>query len=212
MTCPSCGRENAAGGVFCMRCGVPLQQTVGEAARESPAPSPPPVYGAPPAESPGFAPGTIAPEYAGFWRRFFASLIDGIILGVLTTVVYFPVAMVIGLAGFASASSSGDFSNLGFIEGPLVALNWIVSILISWLYEAMLPASAKQATLGKMALGMIVTDLDGRRLSFGRATGRYFGKWVSSFTLLIGYLIQPFTAKRQALHDMLAGTLVVMQR
>jgi uncharacterized RDD family membrane protein YckC len=212
MTCPSCGRENAAGGVFCMRCGAPLQQTVGESVRERPAASPPPVYGAQPAESPGFSPASIHPQYAGFWRRFFASLIDGIILGILTTVVYFPVAMVIGLAGFAGASSSGDFSNLGVIEGPLVALNWIVSISISWLYEALLTASAKQATLGKMALGMIVTDLEGRRMSFGRATGRYFGKWVSSFTLLIGYLIQPFTAKRQALHDMLAGTLVLMQR
>lgn len=194
-----------------MRCGAPLQQSVGEAARQ--APTAPALVDRPQrAESLGYAPAALPPEYAGFWRRFFAALIDGIIVSIVSTLVYFPMVIVIGLAGVAGASSGGDFSDLGFIEGPLMALNWIVSIAITWLYEALLTASPKQATLGKMALGMIVTDLEGRRISFGRSTGRYFGKWVSSFTLLIGYLIQPFTAKRQALHDLLAGTLVVMQR
>ena len=188
-----------------MRCGAPLQQTVGEAPTATP-----PVYGTDPA--PSYSPSAIPPDYAGFWRRFFASMIDGVIVGTISLVIYFPLAIVIGLAGFAGASSGGDLSSLeGLIEGPLVALNWIVSISISWAYEAILTASSKQATIGKLALGMIVTDLEGNRLSLGRSTGRYFGKWVSSMTLGIGYLIQPFTAKRQALHDLIAGTLVVKQ-
>ena len=65
------------------------------------------------------------------------------------------------------------------------------------------------ATPGKMACGIKVTDLDGRRISFGRATGRFFGKILSTLILLIGFLMQPFTARKQALHDILAGTLVV---
>lgn len=195
-----------------MRCGAPLQQTVGGGAASDRSAALAPPYGIQAGSSLGYAPAALPPEYAGFWRRFFASAIDGVILGIVSMVIYFPIAILIGLVGLAGASSGGDFSDLGLVEGPLAALNWIVSIGVSWLYEALLTASAKQATLGKMALGVIVTDLEGRRLSFGRATGRYFGKWVSSLTLLIGYLIQPFTAKRQALHDLLAGTLVVMQR
>jgi uncharacterized RDD family membrane protein YckC len=63
-----------------------------------------------------------------------------------------------------------------------------------------------------MALNLVVTDENGAKISFGRATGRHFGKYLSALILFIGYLIQPFTAKRQALHDMLAGTLVVVRR
>ena len=70
-------------------------------------------------------------------------------------------------------------------------------------------SSAKQATVGKMALGIIVTDLDGRRIGFGRATGRYFAKILSALTLGIGFLMAGFTERKQALHDMVASCLVV---
>jgi uncharacterized RDD family membrane protein YckC len=60
-----------------------------------------------------------------------------------------------------------------------------------------------------MAVGIVVTDMNGGRVSFGRATGRYFGKILSSITLFIGYLMQPFTERRQTLHDMLAACLVL---
>jgi uncharacterized RDD family membrane protein YckC len=60
-----------------------------------------------------------------------------------------------------------------------------------------------------MALGIRVTDLDGGRISFGRATGRYFGKILSGLILGIGFLMAAFTERKQALHDLLAGTLVV---
>jgi uncharacterized RDD family membrane protein YckC len=70
-------------------------------------------------------------------------------------------------------------------------------------------SSAKQATVGKMALGIIVTDLEGRRLGFGRATGRYFAKILSALILGIGFLMAAFTERKQGLHDMVASTLVV---
>jgi uncharacterized RDD family membrane protein YckC len=70
-------------------------------------------------------------------------------------------------------------------------------------------SSARQATLGKMALGIVVTDLDGNRIGFGRATGRYFAKILSALILLIGFIMAAFTQKKQGLHDIIAGTLVV---
>ncbi len=94
---------------------------------------------------------------------------------------------------------------IGF-AGPLAAL---VITSIYWLYHAWMTSSPRQATLGKLALGLIVTDLDGNRISFWRASLRFFGTLVSGSVLNIGYLIQPFTAKKQALHDLMAGTLVI---
>lgn len=70
-------------------------------------------------------------------------------------------------------------------------------------------SSAKQATLGKMALGIVVTDLEGARIGFGRATGRYFAKILSGLILGIGFLMAAFTERKQGLHDIIAGTLVV---
>jgi uncharacterized RDD family membrane protein YckC len=80
-----------------------------------------------------------------------------------------------------------------------------------WLYFAMMESSNKMATLGKMAIGIKVTDLNGNRISFGRATGRYFAKILSGMILMIGYIMAGFTEKKQALHDMIASCLVVMK-
>jgi uncharacterized RDD family membrane protein YckC len=70
-------------------------------------------------------------------------------------------------------------------------------------------SSPLQATIGKLAVGLRVTDLQGQRISFGRATGRFFAKWLSGAILLIGYLMAGFTEKKQALHDRIAGCLVL---
>jgi uncharacterized RDD family membrane protein YckC len=82
-------------------------------------------------------------------------------------------------------------------------------MIVGWLYYALMESSVNQATLGKMALGIKVTDLDGNRISFGRATGRYFGKIVSGMILYIGFIMAGFTEKKQALHDIMASCLVV---
>ena len=86
---------------------------------------------------------------------------------------------------------------------------FLIILVLEWLYYALLESSAWQATLGKKALGLEVTDLAGARVSFGRATGRYFARYISFFTIGIGYIMAGFTAKKQALHDMIAGTLVI---
>ena len=82
----------------------------------------------------------------------------------------------------------------------------------SWLYFALMESSAKGGTLGKMAIGIMVTDMTGNRISFGRATGRYFAKILSQMILMIGFLMAGFTQQKQALHDILAGCLVVRSR
>jgi uncharacterized RDD family membrane protein YckC len=145
---------------------------------------------------------TGAARYGGFWIRFVAAFIDG----VLVSVVIFPIAMIIG--GAIGAASALGRSSTGF-GLPIAAMfiNFVFSLGASWLYEAAMESSSKQATLGKMIFGMKVTDLQGNRISFARATGRHFAKYLSSI-LLIGYIMAGFTEKKQALHDMIAGTLV----
>ena len=93
-------------------------------------------------------------------------------------------------------------------EGPNLSVQ-LLSIVISWLYFALMESSNKQATVGKIALNLRVTDMAGNRVSFARATGRYFGKYLSGMIFLIGFLMAAFTSKKQALHDVLADTLVI---
>ena len=81
--------------------------------------------------------------------------------------------------------------------------------MAGWLYYALFESSKYGGTLGKMAVGIKVTDIEGRRVSFARATGRYFARIVTNMTLLIGYIMAGFTEKKQALHDILANCLVV---
>ena len=142
---------------------------------------------------------TWRPEYAGFWRRFFANCIDGFLIGIVLKILDSSMARVIEKNSF----------NLDIILMWLAV--WLVSyITIDWLYYALQESSSSQATLGKLALGIVVTDVTGNRISFGRATGRYFAHYITYITFGIGFLIQPFTIRRQALHDLIAGTLVVV--
>jgi uncharacterized RDD family membrane protein YckC len=86
---------------------------------------------------------------------------------------------------------------------------FLIRTVLNWLYYALLESSAWQATLGKKALGLEVTDLQGMRIGFGRATGRFFAKIISGIILFMGFIMAGFTEKKQALHDMIAGTLVI---
>ncbi len=136
-----------------------------------------------------------------------AAIIDAI----LVRVVVHPVAAIFGIGGLA-ASGLGLGHGLGVASLPLLIFGGGVlaalTIGASWLYEALMESSSYQATLGKMIFGMKVTDLYGNRISFGRATGRHFAKWLSGMILCIGYIMVGFTERKQGLHDMLAGTLV----
>ena len=93
---------------------------------------------------------------------------------------------------------------------PLLAIR-LLALMLSWIYYASLESSAWQATLGKKILGLKVTDLAGNRISFGRASGRFFGKILSGMIIGIGFLMAGFTERKQALHDILAGCLVLRQ-
>jgi uncharacterized RDD family membrane protein YckC len=84
-----------------------------------------------------------------------------------------------------------------------------LSILATWLYHSLLESSSWQATVGKKAVGLRVTDMFGNRIGFGRATGRYFASILSGMICLIGFIMVAFSEKKQGLHDMLAGTLVL---
>jgi len=137
-------------------------------------------------------------EYAGFWRRGAAMTIDSAIFGIVLMVL---------MMGILGGSMAGGVSE-EVMGGGVMAIN-ILSMVAMWLYFALMERSAKQPTLGKMMIGVIVTDADGNRISFGRTSGRYFAKIVSAIILMIGYLMAAFTQRKQALHDIMAGCLVV---
>jgi uncharacterized RDD family membrane protein YckC len=122
--------------------------------------------------------------YAGLWRRAAAYVVDSFVLLVPGAVV-------------------------NFVLRENAAVVFLLQVLMWWLYKALMESSASQATLGKKALGIKVTDMAGGRISFGRASARYFGMFVSGIILGIGFLIAGLTARKQALHDLMAGCLVV---
>jgi uncharacterized RDD family membrane protein YckC len=151
-----------------------------------------------------------AVRYAGFWKRFVAHIIDALVLSFGGGLV---MLLVLGLFGLSllSAFSGDNESMIGLLiaAGSALFLGILVLMVAGWLYFALMEISVNQGTLGKMALGIKVTDLNGNRITFGRATGRYFGKILSSLIFYVGYMMAGFTEKKQALHDMMAGCLVV---
>lgn len=128
--------------------------------------------------------------YAGFWERFAAAFLDGLILLVPNLLVTY---LLVG----SMLNTSGSF------------LPTIINILIGWAYAAALESGPHQATLGKRAMKIKVTDTNGRRISFAQASGRHFGKILSGLILCIGYLMMLWSDKKQTLHDKMANTLVV---
>ena len=130
--------------------------------------------------------------YAGFWVRLAAAAIDTALLGI--------VGLAVGVAVLAWTARMADAQAFG----------GAIMLAVGWLYFALMESSPGGATFGKRALRLQVLTADRmQRVGFLRATGRWVGRWVSAVVLAIGYLMQPFTARRQALHDLLAGTVVV---
>lgn len=134
-------------------------------------------------------------SYAGFWKRFAAYVVDSVVLVLATIVLMIPVAFV---TGFDEAT----------IKANEMALN-LVSFIAYLLYFAVMESSERQATLGKQLLGIRVSRLNGERLTLARAIGRYAAKIPSALILLIGFIMAGFTARKQALHDLIADTVVV---
>ena len=166
-----------------------------------------PAAGAAPAVAPvvTYQP-VIAPPspYGGFWIRVVAFFLDSIIL----SAVYVPVGLIF-LVPSIRVAHEHDWE-----QGPPVEFLGTLFVVMAlfmastWLYEALLTSSTWQGTIGKRMLSLRVTDLEGKRISFARATGRFFGKFLSRMIMDIGFIMVAFTERKQGLHDLLAGTLV----
>ena len=146
--------------------------------------------------------GRTTTAYAGFWKRAAAWVIDAILVGIVNLII---TGIIFGFD--RSTSSSGSEFQFEFTAG--MGAESLLSLAVGMGYFALMESSPKQATLGKMALGIIVTDTEGQRISFPRAMGRYFAKFLSWITVLVGFFMAGWTPKKQALHDLVARTLVV---
>lgn len=155
----------------------------------------------------GVAPAAVAGryQYAGFWIRLLASLIDSIILGVVNSVIQFTALRpMLGMTDLGN-DPAAIFQALGAV-GVLGS----IGLLLACTYEGIF-VSQMGATPGKMALGMKVVRPDGSRVDLGRAVGRYFAKLLSMLILCIGYIMVAFDSEKRGLHDMICDTRVVRQ-
>lgn len=132
-------------------------------------------------------------QYGGFWIRVVAYLIDAIIL----FVVSLPIALVLGEPIVDTSGTRG------------YRVTDMLGLIIAVAFFAGFESSTYQATPGKMAFGLIVTDANGGRITPGRAIGRYFAKFLSALILLIGFIMVAFTDRKQGLHDLVASTFVM---
>jgi len=146
----------------------------------------PPVWDARP-------PDALAVGYGGFWIRVVAYIIDAILLGIASGIL----GLVTGISLYA-----GGFAHFNFFANG-------ASLIIGWLYFALMESSVRGATVGKMTVGLRVVTDQGQRLDFGHATGRYLAKIISVLTLCIGFIMVAFTDCKRGLHDIIASTLVV---
>ena len=146
--------------------------------------------------------GDVTPAYAGFWVRFCAVVIDTVVIGLAGVILAIITVIAIVLVSpdtFLDTLLNPVFDILAQLVGNIGGAAYFV----------FMHSSSKQATLGKMALGLKVTDLDGERIGVGKSFLRLIGTVVSAVLLMIGYLMVAFTERKQGLHDKIAGTLVV---
>jgi uncharacterized RDD family membrane protein YckC len=208
--CSKCGSEISATTAFCSTCGQAISGVVPTIPSLSPvdpnqyAPIVPPSYGG--VQYSGVA-------YAGFWLRLVAFLIDAAISFFLFLILLIPLFILTGAGSALSRIGSREdisddvaaFVGIGFVLGFLV-----MTVGVTWLYYALSESSSWQGTLGKKMLNLTVTDMAGQPISFGRASGRYFSKFITNLIpLAIGYILAGFTEKKQAIHDMIASCLVL---
>jgi uncharacterized RDD family membrane protein YckC len=154
---------------------------------------------APPVEIIGYYAETQRFHYAGFWIRVLATIIDGMLLSFMLILLALPLLAVIdrrtqSLRGWEHLIPLG------------IELGYAVT---GWLYFALMESSPRQATLGKLALRLKVVDVHGARISFGRASGRFFSKIISYLPLYIGFILAAFMPRKQALHDLICQTMVI---
>jgi uncharacterized RDD family membrane protein YckC len=200
--CSKCGAQNAAMAQFCQNCGLGLSS------------SPAPAQAVAPARAYTGTPVTYAAvpslPYGGFWIRLLAHLIDHVILGAVAAPLFFIMVLPAAVRVAHEAERNQEPSpELIFSILSSVFLYVALAFAGQWLYEAFLTSSSWQGTIGKRILRLKVVDEAGNRISFGRATGRFFAKILSSMFFCIGFLMIAFTEHKRGLHDMIASTVVV---
>lgn len=217
MFCSKCGSQMADNAAFCPTCG---QSTGAQAPASRGIPVAPGGFGSqaptasastlssPPAPT-GYSPTRPAQGigYAGFWLRFVAYIIDYIILNVALSFVTLPMMASMGMRGWMEHPPQTPEEMMAFF-GTFAKIG-VIAFFVNWLYFSLLESSKWQATIGKKTLGLEVTDMAGQRISFARATGRYFGKIISAIIFCIGFIMAGFTERKQALHDLMAACLVI---
>ncbi|ASG66438.1 RDD family protein [Idiomarina sp. X4] len=142
-------------------------------------------------------------NHGGFWLRLAAAIIDTIITQLGLTIIGVIIGIFVGIFMGAAGSPMGD------IEMVAGGIGYVIGIVGQWLYFTIFEISGWMATPGKKILGLQVTDMNGQQIGFGRANGRYWGKIVSALLLMVGFIMIAFTEKKQGLHDIMAGTLVI---
>lgn len=139
-------------------------------------------------------------QYASFWRRLAAFIVDILILGLVETIILRPLF------------TEGDFSFTN-VNGVWVwfgsPFKLTASTIVAWLYFSLLESSGRRGTIGKIIMNVYVADMNGKQITFGAASLRYFSKFLSAFIFGVGFLMILFTDKNQGLHDLLAKTLVI---
>jgi uncharacterized RDD family membrane protein YckC len=201
--CSKCGGLVEDGVAFCPACGQPAGVTPAAGYPAVSQPVAPVVYAAP------------GVQFAGFWLRVVAYIIDSIVMGLGFMAIFIPFAVMTGLTAVLGNIHPGEApDNIATALGGTFFLGLFALISLSivggWLYHAKMESSSWQATLGKRVLSLRVTDLNGARVTFGRASGRYFAKIITGLIPFgIGYMLAGLTERRQALHDMIAGCLVL---
>lgn len=201
--CSKCGARNAGAAQFCQSCGAGLSAGLPQAQSAAPALA----YSAAP---PVYAGSTV--RYGGFWIRLLAHLLDHIILGAVAgpLFVIFALPAVIRVVHQAQQNQEPSPELMVPMFGAVFTFA-LIAFAGQWLYEALMTSSSWQATLGKRILSLRVIDEAGHRISFARATGRFFAKILSSAFCCIGFIMIAFTDRKRGLHDMIAGTLVIRQ-
>jgi uncharacterized RDD family membrane protein YckC len=217
MYCSKCGTQLPDGTVFCGACGQPTGGVPQAVVTPSVAVGggAVPAYAGPGSVTPyapSAVPAVLPSPYAGFWLRFLAYIIDSVLAGIVFGIFALLVVAIVGIGYFRTIfeNMNGEDSTVPVAFISLILLASAFSVVITWVYYAWMESSPHQGTLGKMALGLIVTDPQGRPISFARASGRFFAKIVTGMIPFgIGYIMAGFTEKKQALHDMIAGCLVL---
>ncbi len=182
MVCSKCGTQNPDDANFCIGCGA---RFVGK-------------------NDDGFS--VFYERFGSFGERFLAIVIDTLILGfagfIIGAIFGGVIGLVLGIMGSSEEAIEEIAGNVGLLLG----------LTLNWLYFTILESSTWQATFGKKNLSLNVTDLNGNRITFGRANARYWSKFISTIILGIGYIMAAFTEKHQALHDMIGGTFVMKKK